>query len=140
MKFGIGFGVLSVVYSSIAVSILSALGLNFSGGILGDKNVNYVRVFITAVVAAPIIEEFLFRTLPIKLFASHTKIVQNIVIFLTSFVLFGWLHGGPQFMLIQGVTGLLYAYVYLKRGYFTSVIAHATHNAIVVTLIILFSI
>ena len=139
IAFGAKFGVLSAIYATIAILVLSILGLDFSGGTLENENVNYIRVFIVGVIVAPITEEFVFRTIPIKLFASYIKIIRNIIIFLTSFVLFGWLHGGPQFMLIQGVMGLLYAYVYLKQGYLASVVAHGTHNAIVIALAVFFS-
>lgn len=138
VRFGISFGILSVVYAIVAIIILRALGLNFSGGIFENKNVNYIRVFIIVLIVSPILEEFLFRVVPIKMFVPRTKIVKNIIIFLTSFVLFGWLHGGPQFMLVQGVNGLILAYTYLKRGYLASVVAHGTHNFIAVVLAILF--
>lgn len=88
----------------------------------------YFKVFM-ACIWAPLWEELVFRNAPLQLIrGSQTNPIHVIVI--TS-ALFGWLHGGPVNIMIQGVYGVVFSYVYLRNGYcyWSSVILHSLYNA-----------
>lgn len=146
LVFGMRLGILSSSYAILAVLFLkSILGIEFSSNDLDSPeltfdSVDFLFLGFTLVVFAPVIEEFLFRLLPIKIGRIFGKKFLFLMIFLVSFILFGWIHGGPQYILIQGVSGLIFAYAFLKKGgYWTSVFAHATHNFVIFSAIILLS-
>ena len=98
------------------------------------------KLLFAAVVAVPLIEEGLFRFLPIRLtqtiFRSRKTMlgVALCVVICVSSVLFGYLHGGLLFIPIQGVYGLLLSWLFLKNNNsFISIwIAHVALNVIII--------
>jgi len=101
-----------------------------------------------AVVLAPLWEEFAFRYywLKKKLRKIDKEAIQNpelatkigripiweTVVFTS--IIFGIAHGGPINLLIQGVGGLVLAYVYLRNGrcFLSAVMHHALYNFVVI--------
>ena len=101
--------------------------------------------FFFAVLLAPLWEEFAFRRYWLKkklrkidkeaiekpeLAEKIGKIpIWEVVVFTS--IVFGIAHGGPVNLLIQGVSGLLLAYVYLRTGrcFWAAVVYHALFNA-----------
>lgn len=88
-------------------------------------------------ILAPLVEEFMFRHFPLQTLklipfpneSSRTKAIMLVV--LMSSLIFGLMHGnGWDSVLIQGVTGLGFSYVYLKNNYsyWSSVITHSLYN------------
>lgn len=83
-----------------------------------------------AVIWAPLWEELAFRHAPALLAkALGEKFLLPIIII--SCGLFGWGHGnGPESLLLQGVMGFVFFYVYIKNGYsyWSSVALHSLWN------------
>lgn len=83
---------------------------------------------LSTVVAAPILEELLFRGL---IFESCRERFGNAWAVLTSALLFGLIHIVPVQMVNAFVVGIILGYIYLKTGSLLSVIIlHAINNAI----------
>lgn len=86
---------------------------------------------LSTVVAAPILEELLFRGL---IFESCRERFGNAWAVLTSALLFGLIHIVPVQMVNAFVVGIILGYIYLKTGSLLSVIIlHAINNAIAYT-------
>lgn len=86
--------------------------------------------FFFAVIWAPLWEELVFRRAPALLAKA---LGENFLLPITiiSSAVFGWGHGnGPESLLIQGVMGFVFFYVYIKNGYsyWSSVSLHALWN------------
>lgn len=89
--------------------------------------------FAAGCIAAPLWEEFLFRKLPLDFvgkWGNDDLLLQTVF---ASSLLFGLVHGGPFSVFIQGVGGLLFAFLYVKNGYsyWSTVIAHFLWNFII---------
>jgi len=102
-----------------------------------------VFMFFLACVMAPIWEEWCFRLAPIKLAQLLTGVAQKLdvqvkLIGATAVafaIFFGLLHGyGAISILIQGVGGLLFCWLYLKNNnsYLSCVFAHSLWNFMVI--------
>lgn len=113
-------------------------------------------VFFFACLLAPFWEELAFRWYPLKtrlrerdetaLDESKKKILTEIgqrpiypVVILVCFIIFGLAHGGAINILLQGVTGLLMAYVYLRNGrcLWSAMLYHALFNGAILGFAIL---
>ncbi len=92
----------------------------------------FIILYIT--VLAPLVEESIFRWVPIRLtkFFTDSKVVLWSVVVIFS-IIFGSLHGDPASMLIAGVAGLLLSNVFLKGGMISSWTAHTFFNSVGVT-------
>ncbi len=84
---------------------------------------------------APILEELIFRLLPIsafiiviKYFPKIEKLKWHFIAFLA--IIFGLAHNGYWSIYLQGVGGFLYGWLYFKNkyGYPSAVIAHSLWN------------
>lgn len=99
-----------------------------------------ILILITAIVLAPIIEESLFRLLPIGIvfliWGKENKFILWPVIIISS-VIFGWVHGSWQNILIQGSVGIVFSMAFLKGGYISAVVAHAVYNFIAVAVVVI---
>lgn len=69
-------------------------------------------ILIVAVIAAPIVEEFLFRKCLLDRIAGYGQITSMMV----SGVLFGFAHGNFYQFFYAFALGVIFAYVYLKTG------------------------
>jgi membrane protease YdiL (CAAX protease family) len=91
-------------------------------------------IIVSSVVVAPLVEEVMFRYLPLTLVRGTGKARELAVIIGICGVLFGYLHGSAFNVFIQGVGGALYGWLFLKNhssakaAYFSCVIVHALHN------------
>lgn len=96
--------------------------------------------FIFVVIITPIIEEFLFRWIPLRLakrFIKNRLIFWSIVVGI-SVIGFGYIHGGWPNIFIQGVVGLILVIIFLRFGYWYAVLTHAIYNGFcIVPLLIL---
>lgn len=89
------------------------------------------ELFITACIFAPLWEEAVWRYAPIEILRNLTdfeKIKWPFII--GSGLLFGYWHYGPASVPIQGVAGMVFAWVYIenKFSYLSSVIVHSLWN------------
>lgn len=90
--------------------------------------------FFMCCIVAPIWEELAFRVAPLKLAKKFGEDTFVPIIIISS-VLFGWGHGyGAESLLMQGVMGLVFSYVYLKNGFsaWSSMTLHALWNFMVI--------
>lgn len=99
-------------------------------------NIPYYLIF--SCLLAPVFEELFFRFIPLETHKLVTRdsseavqLKSQVLVVLFSSLLFGWAHGhGFTSILVQGVCGLGFAYVYIKNGYsyLSSVILHSLWN------------
>jgi membrane protease YdiL (CAAX protease family) len=71
--------------------------------------------FFGFILLVSVIEEFLFRIMPLSLIMRLTK--RRDVVLLTALIcsaLFGYVHGGLPHILLQGIGGFLYAVLFIK--------------------------
>ncbi len=86
---------------------------------------------------APLGEEFIFRYLPITLackLAFFKEDKENLYLLIAILGgIFGYIHGGYYNILIQGVAGFFFGWVYVKNGmsYWSAVAAHFIYNLVV---------
>ena len=85
-------------------------------------------------IASPMVEEVLFRLLPIgivsRIWGKENKIVLWSVIIISS-VIFGLIHGSWRNIFLQGSVGIVLSMAFLKGGYLSSFIAHSYCNFLV---------
>lgn len=102
-----------------------------------------IFVFFLACILAPLWEEFCFRFAPIRFsqllasFAAKLGVPKNGIVaaFAIAFaIFFGILHGSALNIVVQGVTGMLFCWLYLKNNnsYWSVVIAHALWNFLII--------
>lgn len=99
-----------------------------------------VSLLFNLLIISPIVEESLFRLLPIgivlKICGKENKIVLWPVIIISS-VIFGWIHGSWRNIFIQGSVGIVLSAAFLKGGYVSSVVAHIVCNFLVIMISII---
>ncbi len=91
-----------------------------------------------ALVFAPFIEEALFRMFPLTLVGGLSRDRVRAVLIAVCCIIFGWAHGSPLNVFIQGFVGLMLGWLYLKNNtsqwasYISCVIVHAAYNFTVI--------
>jgi len=115
-------------FFSVSVSILSELGaLEFFAAY--PSLLLFIVLFM-----APIVEEAVFRMLPLTIVRNKRPDLAPTVVFLVCGMLFGLAHGSTMSVMIQGVGGMILGYLYLTSSrnqltsYFSCVIVHAMFN------------
>lgn len=84
-------------------------------------------------VFAPFIEEIIFR-LPLTFFVGKKVEYQRVYVLAACGVIFGWLHGSPINVFIQGFTGMMLGWLFLKNyssqwaAYISCVLVHFLYN------------
>ena len=132
--------VLPVSGAGIKMPVLSVLyalsGLIPSLGWLGDAS-SGLGLFMV-LIFAPVIEEALFRLLPLTLVLDkHPDKIRAVQIAVCG-IIFGWMHGSPLNVFIQGFVGLMLGWLFVKNyssqwaAYFSCVIVHALYNFTVI--------
>ncbi len=92
-----------------------------------------------AVFFAPVVEEAVFRMLPLTLVLDKGRDKIRAVSVVVCGILFGLAHGHPFNIFIQGVVGLALARLYVKNSssqlsaYLSCVAVHAMYNLTVIT-------
>lgn len=100
-----------------------------------------LNLFLVLVIIAPLIEEVIFRLLPITVVQGLTpsRFVLWAVVLLSS-IIFGFLHGSWQNIFIQGVGGIIFSRAFLRGGLISSLSAHCVPNFAVFILYLVTSI
>jgi membrane protease YdiL (CAAX protease family) len=138
---GLGLGVAMGLGLVIASGIVIALGTVVDGGLedrlkdqaitLPDSPWALGLMVIALVVLAPLAEELLFRGLLFRSLARRLPIAGAIAI---SSILFAASHADAYLLwpraIALALTGAGLAWLYMRRGYWASVSAHATVNAV----------
>jgi membrane protease YdiL (CAAX protease family) len=133
----IGFGALFGAGAGIAVGTLVSL---FSGEFTSDPDmvaiaserlwVPIIAIVFVAVVAAPLIEEVLFRGLLVEAFRSRGRTSA----ILMGAVAFSFWHLDPAALRYYVLMGFLLGFLYWRLGLAGSISAHAAFNAVLVVL------
>lgn len=123
----------------IWVTLISRLFQWLSGQTWPDMYVPNISLYLfSSCILAPVLEELTFRAIPFQAMrlaegkmteANYLKLTWIVVAFTS--IVFGLAHGnGFYSVLVQGVVGAGFAYVYLKNGYsyISAVITHALWN------------
>lgn len=129
--------------ASLALPVSVTLALGSSATIAQFMLTHPLALLFSSLVFAPVVEEIVFRLVPISLVRGAHPDKVKAVILLFSGVLFGLVHGSPYRIAAQGVLGVLLGYLYLKNGpnqymsYFSCVAVHAAYNFTVIALQVL---
>jgi len=93
------------------------------------------------------IEEVLFRFFPLTVALSVWGATwPTVMIAFLSSIIFGWIHGNIYNVLIQGVGGLIFCFIFLKCGGFShhhvqalffSIAAHYLFNSLIALIVVL---
>ena len=83
--------------------------------------------FFLACVFAPVWEEIAFRYIPLTIAIRYFK-KSFIQITIGSAIFFGYIHGSPINIMIQGVWGLLFSIVYIRNGLKWAIVSHFLWN------------
>ncbi len=97
---------------------------------LGLKTIPWYQI-IRGLTVAPLAEELVFRFIPITLLKDTQLFKDKPLYFIAILaILFGAIHGGFYNILIQGVAGFAFGWVYIKNGmsYWSAVSAHFFYN------------
>lgn len=93
-------------------------------------------LFFFSCIIAPLWEEIIFRLLPLKAILLAPEKYKNGmlgVVAISASIIFGYLHFGPISILIQGIGGALYCWLYLRnKSILSPMIAHAIWNFTVI--------
>lgn len=111
-------------------------------------NPSITDFFIVLVIIGPVMEELIFRFIPLYIILSpRSKDFNGVIIMATAAsVIFGYLHGGIAHIFIQGVGGFLLCLLFLKcggyhrryfKGFCASFSAHALLNLTVAGVILI---
>lgn len=150
---GFKYSIVSVILSTIIIQAMTVLNYFELISTLPQKNLSFsyniyrpleaLDFFFIAVFSAPILEEFIFRLVPIELSkkmpTKNFRIIQWLTIIISS-GLFGYAHGTWHFVFIIGISGMVFSAAYIKMGYIGSIIAHSGHNFIVIFILTIKSI
>ncbi len=142
--------IVDFTWCTIAISFLKPYLYQVVGSYY-YKSVSVVK----AVILAPIIEEFIFRFVPLTLsllvfeVSRKSRKSRNLIltaVILISSVIFGYFHYGWPSIFIQGVVGALWSLFFLKvsqnaggvfQGYASVVTLHGLHNLLVMLISLL---
>ncbi len=127
------WGILFILVSSIVIepvlSLLPDVGMDSLDGLMGNGGWSV----LSAVVLAPLLEEYLFRGLFID---SMRRRMGTLGAVFVSALLFGLAHGIPQQAFNAFVVGLILGYIYVRTDSLAVVvIIHAINNALAYVLL-----
>lgn len=93
---------------------------------------SFLYILFFTCISAPLWEEVVFRWFPLYLTRKLSRDYKIPIILATS-AIFGYMHGGPWNVWVQGVIGLIMACVYIKNDYhyWSAVILHFLWNYMV---------
>lgn len=133
---GFIYGISSFLAALIGLSLVSVFDKPPPSPL--DKMIkeNFLFVTVIAVTIAPLLEELIFRFVPIKLtqrFTKNKKILWLVII--CSSVLFGLEHASWHNIFAQGIAGLILSAAFLRGGYWLAVLAHFFHNSFLMLII-----
>lgn len=103
-----------------------------------SKTIPPIQHLLHSCVFAPIFEEFVWRFIPIEML-KKTKFFEDSKYYIIGLiaVMFGMAHGSFINVLVQGVAGFFFGWVYIKNNmsYTSSAITHSFYNLTVLVLI-----
>ncbi|MBK5252116.1 MAG: CPBP family intramembrane metalloprotease [Peptostreptococcaceae bacterium] len=123
---------ISITGNMIVINLLDSIGWYRPIPFPSASNVNeYALLLFAVAISAGICEEFFFRGVVMR---AYERYGPKKAIFWTA-VLFGFFHFNIQNLLGPIMLGILFGYfVYVTDSIYAGVLAHATHNALSVTI------
>lgn len=132
------FALLHVYAADSGASISPSLYLTESligklSGSVAIPETPEVKLFIT-LICAPLLEEVVFRMLPLSLVLHRPAPVLRAVVLGVCCIIFGYAHGGVINVFIQGMVGLSLGFLYVRlassqlAAYASCVAVHALYN------------
>lgn len=143
--------IISTFTVSIFISFIEAFGFVETGKhsieeIFKDKNSSTLKLFLLAVVSAPLIEEVIFRA-PLTLFKKPLYFKYA---FYSTAIIFGYIHlfnyqeinanmilFSPILVAPQILVGLYLGFIRVKFGLLWSIALHAVYNGVLMSLFLL---
>jgi membrane protease YdiL (CAAX protease family) len=120
------------------LSVLPGLLSEYVPGFASTLQASLGLQLFLAVLMAPIFEEIIFRLLPLTLVKrSHPEVILAVQLGVCG-VIFGWVHGSPINILIQGVGGFMLGRLYMKNNssmlaaWGSTALVHAMYNLTVI--------
>lgn len=140
--------VFDVVWCFVLASIFHFLKIKISKRTARFKRSAILRwSFPFRLFRAVAIEEILFRFFPLTVAIQIWGATwPTVMIAFFSSILFGWIHGNIYNVLIQGVGGLIFCFIFLKCGgfdhrlvqaLFFSIAAHYLFNSLIALIVVL---
>lgn len=102
--------IISTMLNSLIASVVGGSGQNALAAVLSGSTL--LQQFLIVVIAAPILEEILFRKLLVDRLAKYGQGIAILVSALT----FGFYHGNIIQFVYATMMGIILAYVYVKSG------------------------
>jgi uncharacterized protein len=127
-----------IFMAMFAQSIAATIELRIFGVDPGSENtqtiMNVVRVtpilILVVSIIGPILEEIIFRKV---LFGALYEKTNYFIAALTSSVIFAFVHGEPQHLLLYSAVGFTFAFLYVKtKRIIVPILAHVSMNTFVV--------
>jgi membrane protease YdiL (CAAX protease family) len=117
------FTLFSLAYTQTILFFYWLLGIeltpHLSPNYLSNSMFNWAIIrFLLNIFNVALIEELMFRFLPLSfvLLFCRNRFIWVILAMIASSAIFGYLHGGLQFIGIQGVGGIFLSIIFLKCG------------------------
>ena len=114
------FFLIYITYATVALWLLLSQGVNFEERGEGIDIPILTLSFPLVLLYLAFMEEIFFRFAPLFLAAALFRRFERGIILLffvvASSVIFGWMHGGYEYIFFQGVFGVLFCVLYLKCG------------------------
>jgi membrane protease YdiL (CAAX protease family) len=126
---------IAIFISAYILCILWAFLFDFSIKIMGypyeiegGHYESYIHFVFYSFIFAPLWEELAFRYAPLEIAKKLGKDTILPMMILSS-AIFGWGHyNNPESVLLQGMLGFIFSYVYLKNGLLWSMLLHSIYN------------
>ena len=126
-----------LLYSSIFLNILQALGISMPHGQLLNPQSHWNEYVIMHFLFVSLIEDFAFRFVPLVIAVrlKRTWVLYSIIII--SSMTFGFIHGNLLNIMYQGVAGIVLSIIFLKSGgmnkktfkpFLICIISHTSYN------------
>jgi ABC-2 type transport system permease protein len=131
---GLAAGLVAALFTIAYVTLMGWLGVELQGLPLSGSASDHLLVIIVAVVAAPLLEEILFRGV---VFRGMERSFRPAVAIAASALVFAMVHPPGSFVSVF-VGGVVMAILLRRSGWLLpSIVMHAVHNAIMVGFAIL---
>jgi len=120
---------LRIVWEGIMLLYFNPLGVTIIVSSRGTPLMVLIPYFLGTLLIRAVLEEWVFRLLPFAIcIGSYGRRSGRAImaVSVVSSIIFGWVHGGPQFIPFEGVGGLIYCIVFIKCGGFQERYAKAT--------------
>ena len=116
-----------VGFMAVATELFPALGESYNDAMGTDEKTNWLFLFLTTVIGAPLVEELIYRNMAIT---NMRRAMPPIAAALISAVVFGAVHGHPLQIVYAASLGVIFGILFVRTdSIYPSLIAHTVFNA-----------